>query len=74
MGLLIKKNICLMGLLYMPYGPTHKEQIYALWAYSQTINIYMPYGPTCKNKYICLMGLLTKNKYICLMGLLTKNK
>ena len=56
-----------MGLLtknkkkYMPYGPTQKEQIYALWAYSQTINIYalwgllanykyiyMPYGPTCK--------------------------
>ena len=33
----------------MPYGPTHKQQIYALWAYSQTTNI-------------CLMGLLAKNK------------
>ena len=54
MGLLTKnKN--------MPYGPTHKQQIYALWAYSQTIKI-------------CLMGLLTKNKNICLMGLLRNNK
>ena len=52
MGLLIKKNICLMGLLCnlkyknMPYGPTHKEN-------------YMPYGPTHKEKIIkiCLMGL-----------------
>ena len=54
MGLLIKKNICLMGLLAkkyknMPYGPTHKEN-------------YMPYGLLANNKYICLMGLLAKNK------------
>ena len=42
MGLLIKKNICLMGLLkiYMPYGPTHKE------------NKNMPYGPTHKENYM----------------------
>ena len=34
-------KICLMGLLTknknMPYGPTHKQQIYALWAYLQRI-------------------------------------
>ena len=56
-----KENICLMDLLtnnkYMPYGPTYKQQIYALraylqrklyalWAYSQ--RKYMPYGPTYK--------------------------
>ena len=41
MGLLTKKIICLMGLLT-------KNKKYALWAYSQRINI-------------CLMGLLTKN-------------
>ena len=65
MGLLIKINI-------MPYGPTHKQQIYALWAYSQTINIYALWAYSQRIK-ICLMGLLTK-KIICLMGLLTNNK
>ena len=37
---------------HMPYGPTCKEQIYALSAYSQRI------------LNICLVGLLTNNKYI----------
>ena len=54
MGLLIKKNICLMGLLannkyiYALWAYSQTINIYALWAYSQKINIYMPYGPTCK--------------------------
>ena len=35
MGLLAKnKN--------MPYGPTHKQEIYALWVYSQTTKICCP--------------------------------
>ena len=55
MGLLLLTKI-----KYMPYGPTCKEQIYALWVYSQRTNI-------------CLMGLLTKNKYIhCPMSLHAK--
>ena len=59
MGLLTKINI-------MPYGPTHKQQIYALWAYSQRIilclmglltnNKNMPYGPTCKEQIFMPYG------------------
>ena len=62
MGLLTKKIICLMGLFNknMPYGPTHKNKLYALWAYSQRKlyalwaylqRNYMPYEPTHKENY-----------------------
>ena len=60
----------LTTLILMPYGPTHKQQIYALWAYSQRIKISLM-GLLAKIN-ICLMGLLPK-KIICLMGLLNKN-
>ena len=53
MGLLIKKNICLMGLLTknknMPYGPTHKENALCLMG---LFNKNMPYGPTHKENYM----------------------
>ena len=47
----------------MPYGPTHKEQMYALWAYSQRIKMYALWAYS-QRKNICLMGLLAKKKYM----------
>ena len=35
-------------------GLLTKNKKYALWAYSQTINIYMPYGPTQKEQKYAL--------------------